>query len=94
MKRHYVLKNKRRFFTFLVLIISLLSTPFFANTAYGYKEPTFKTITVKSGDTLWDIAKSYYKDGDVREYIYEIKKVNKLASSNINVGDRLVLPFK
>ena len=60
----------------------------------GFKEPTFKKITVKNGDTLWGIAQKHYVDGDIREYIHEIKTVNKLSSSDIFIGDRLILPVK
>lgn len=92
MKRRYVLKNKVRFITIVFTVLILVSTFIFATSAYGYKEPGFKIIKVKTGDTLWDIANKYGKNGDIRKYIYEIKKVNKLASSKIFAGDELMIP--
>lgn len=48
---------------------------------------------VSSGDTLWSIAKEYKKDDvSTAEFVYKIKKTNKLVSSDINVGDLLIIP--
>lgn len=93
MKKKYVLKNKRRFYTFLSILFVITLMPLFASKAYGFKEPAVKTIYIKSGDTLWDIASKNNKHGDIREYIYAIKKINNLQSSDIKVGDKLLLPI-
>ena len=70
MKTKYVLRNKRKFFTAIaILIITIVSI--FCTSVYGYKEPTMSTITVNKGDTLWSIAERYCKSGDIREFIYE-----------------------
>lgn len=95
MKKRYVLKNKTRFFTFLstMIILSVIIT--LNGNVYGYKEPTFKTVMVKGGDTLWNIAKCNYNDqGDIRKNIYEIKKINHLDSSEIFEGTQLLIPVK
>lgn len=61
---------------------------------------TYKTITVNSGDTLWSIAQSeqlendYYKDLDIREIVYNIKEVNNLKTSNLNIQQNLKIPTK
>lgn len=70
------------------MAISIL-TVFSFTKAYGYKERKIETITVRSGDTLWDIARKYNKQGDIREYIYELKKLNNLSDSDIMTGDEL-----
>lgn len=50
------------------------------------------TITISPGDTLWCIAEKYKPSWyDTREYIYEIKQTNNLATSDLNVGDRLII---
>ena len=36
--------------------------------------------------------KSYYKDKEIREIINDIKKVNKLKSSNLSVGQEIKIP--
>jgi LysM repeat protein len=93
MKKKYVLKNKRRFITFLSIASIITFTVLFATNAYGAKVQNFKTITVTQGDTLWDIASQYVGQGqDIREYIYELKTVNKMPTSEIYAGTRLKIP--
>jgi hypothetical protein len=92
MKKRYVLKNKRRFYTITITILVMAFTCIFASTAYSFKEKDYKTITVKKGDTLWSIAAKHSNGEDIRKYIYEIKKVNSLHESLIYEGDRLVIP--
>jgi nucleoid-associated protein YgaU len=49
--------------------------------------------TVRSGDTLWEIAASYSPPGrDVRDLIVDIKAANELDSSAIVPGQVLVIP--
>ncbi len=92
MNKRYVLKNRRRFFT-IVLVVTLLTACVFAGTAaYGYDEPSSTTVTVKAGDTLWNIAKECYSSGDVRKHIYDIQLANNLTSCNIHPGDELLIP--
>ncbi len=50
-------------------------------------------VTVKKGDTLWEIAKEYKEEGeDIRAFIYEIKKENNLQSVNIQPGETILIP--
>jgi len=49
--------------------------------------------TVRSGDTLWDIAADHTGSGDdVRDLIVDIKAVNRLGSSAITPGQVLRIP--
>jgi putative lysozyme len=50
-----------------------------------------KTYTVKKGDTLWDIAAKYLKNGS--RYV-EIMSLSKITSTTIHVGQVLTLPEK
>ncbi|MCX8130668.1 MAG: LysM peptidoglycan-binding domain-containing protein [Clostridia bacterium] len=92
MKKKYVLKNKTRFTTVIMIMIITITTTFLATTVYGYKESSYKTIIVRQGDTLWDIANKNNKESDIRKYIYEIKKVNNLNDGNIISGQELKIP--
>ncbi len=48
---------------------------------------------VSSGDTLWSIAKEYKAENvSTSEFVYKIKKTNNMTSSDINVGDLLIIP--
>ena len=81
----------------ILLIIIFAVIAFFYNKSYAYREHRYKIIQVSSGDTLWTIAKferennEYYKNKDIREIVYEIKKLNNLNSSNLSVGQELKL---
>ena len=92
MKKRYVLKNKKRFYTFLTIIILLICSLVFSGTVYGYKNREYRVIQVKHGDTLWEIAQNFSNDSDIRKYIYDIKVLNKLSGSEIYAGTELILP--
>jgi LysM repeat protein len=53
---------------------------------------------VSNGDTLWEIAKlekntnEYYKNKDIREIVFDIKKVNNLQTSDIYEHQKLLIP--
>lgn len=93
MKRRLVLKNKKRFALFLALIVFSFFTFIFANSTYGYKYTPYKTVVVRAGDTLWDIARIHGSNKEVRRFIYEVKKINKLKDNTIYVGTLLKLPI-
>lgn len=55
----------------------------------------YKSITIQSGDTLWDIAKTY-KSGDYKNtqaYVDEIMQINHLPSDRIVSGQKLVIAY-
>jgi LysM repeat protein len=57
----------------------------------GTPEPT-RIIQVGSGDTLWGIASELADGGDIRSMIEEIKQLNALDASDLQSGQRLVVP--
>ncbi|SFL84182.1 LysM domain-containing protein [Paenibacillus sp. 1_12] len=55
--------------------------------------PIEYSVEIVKGDTLWSIATMHVHNGqDVREYIYNLKKLNGLKSSILQEGQRLRLP--
>lgn len=51
-------------------------------------------VVVHSGDSLWSIASEYKSaQTDTRDYIAEIRSENQLATSEIQAGDVLVIPY-
>ena len=50
------------------------------------------TVTVGTGDTLWEIASEASGDEDVRAMIARIQELNDLDSSVIIAGQRLQVP--
>ena len=75
--------NKKKFVRMIILIVGIISILFicFSNISFSKGEIKTKSIYVSSGDTLWTIAteeqenNSYYEDKDIRDIIYEIKKI-------------------
>jgi len=54
--------------------------------------PALKTYTVKSGDTLWNIAKKYLGNGNRYTEIYNLNKAKISNPNMIYVGQVLTLP--
>ena len=55
----------------------------------------YTNIEIKSGDTLWDIAKQYNTEPNVsiHEYIYELKQINGLKSDKIIESNYLTVVY-
>lgn len=93
-KRKFFLKNKRRFSGFIVMFILL--TVFMGMVVSAGASPPisneYETIKVTKGDTLWEIALNHCPKKDIREYIYDIKKLNNLNDGYIYTGQIIILP--
>ncbi len=50
-----------------------------------------ETVVVRSGDTLWGIARQIAPDRDVRTVVAEIRRINQLPSAHVEPGQRLRL---
>jgi LysM repeat protein len=74
--------------TFVVALLLLLASSVMA----AGPEPATADYTVRSGDTLWNIASEVVADGDVRDTVAQIRHMNDLDSSVIHAGQVLVLP--
>ena len=95
MKKRYVLKNKRRFMITMAVAISIIFSSLILVThrPVGYTEISFNKIVVTSGDTLWDIASDFYgSNSDIRKKVTMIKKANDLRTSELSVGQVLLIP--
>jgi len=92
--------NKRKFRRMVVLIFSIITFVILISTnkSYSKGEIKEKVLYISDGDTLWNIAlnekesNAYYEQKDVRDIVYEIKKMNNIDnSSTLMVGQRLVI---
>lgn len=101
--RHPVARNRSRKVTRLVVLSILLAAFFFFGMlvqayAFGSADAEHaasveRTTVVTPGDTLWAIAAEFAPSGtDVRLYVHKLQKRNHLSSSQLQVGQVLVLP--
>lgn len=95
MKKKYVLKNKRRFIIIIAVAISIVSSTLLITTkkTEGYAEKSYNEIIVIHGDTLWDIVcDNYGNEIDIRRMVSSVKKTNGLSTSELYVGQVILLP--
>ena len=91
--RKSLIKKRLLSLSYLILIISILFViSVFAKQNKSKPPITYTHVVIQRGDTLWDYAKKYYPDKDTRNAVWEIKKLNKLPSSNIYEGQVLKVP--
>ena len=94
--------NKKKFVRMVILMIGVIafSLVSFCNISFSKGEVKTKTIYVSSGDTLWTIASEeqennlYYEDKDIRDIVYQIKKINNIENSaNLIEGQKLIIEY-
>ena len=79
----------------LFVLVAMLFTMVVAmNIGASASEETQEYIAhiVEPNDTLWELAEQYGADGDIRETIYHIKRLNQLEGSDLIVGTRILIP--
>ncbi|MDO5751194.1 MAG: LysM peptidoglycan-binding domain-containing protein [Rothia sp. (in: high G+C Gram-positive bacteria)] len=56
-------------------------------------EATTRVITVRAGQSLWDIARDVDSQRDTREVVHQIERMNNVSASNLRAGQRLEVPI-
>lgn len=84
--------NLPRFIISMIIIVCILSfiTSMLTTKVFSATPIQYENIVVSEGDTLWSIANNI--GGNVNKNIYEIKRINRLESSIIYVGQELKIP--
>lgn len=92
--------NKKKFIRSLIIVIALIVlTLLRINNTYSKTEISYKEDYILKGDTLWSIAESeintnqYYKNKDIRDVMFEIKKINNLPDGNLTIGQKILIPY-
>ena len=105
MNRKKVIRRKIKVFFILPILLVVLAGTIYCggvlSNAHGNlaEEPVgfkyYKSIEIKQGDTLWEIANKYMTDeyNSPQEYIDEIKELNGLTSNNIQESKHLLIAF-
>lgn len=91
--------NFRKFIRSILILISIILTlMILSKSVFSHQEIKYKTIYVSEGDSIWSIAKSetkenkYFENKSTKEVVYNIQNTNKLSSSKIYVGQKLLIP--
>lgn len=93
------IKNKKKFILSNLILFSILLLLFSVSKISLSKTIVqYTDIYIEEGDTLWQIAKlqqknnDYYKYKEIREIIDNLKEVNHLKNSSLNVGQKISIP--
>ena len=78
----------------LALVASVASAVLFTTASRASDDPATPppTITVRSGDTLWDIATEVRPGRDARGAVAELRRLNHLDGYDLQPGQILILP--
>nr|DAZ10834.1 MAG TPA: LysM domain [Caudoviricetes sp.] len=82
------IKNKFKFIRSTTILILIILGIFCISISQNKKE--YIDYTVERGETLWSIAADH-TDGDIRDYIYTIKNINGMTTSNLQEGQTIKL---
>lgn len=83
-------KNYIYLITFIVLF-SLFTTPYINNHLNPSSVVSQITYKVEQGDTLWNIGNTLGFN-NISKFVFDVKKVNKLAESEIFVDQIIIIP--
>lgn len=95
------IKNIKKFIRGVIIILGIiiLLSLIFVKSTLSYTTKEYKTIFIKSGDTLWSIAldmqenNSYYEGKDIRYIIGDLKGINNLKNSTLYPNQKLQIPM-
>ena len=84
--------------TLFVLSLSVVLVAGFAsrsgaNQVDSDSAPTFTTVVVAPGETLWSVAAAY-ATGDVQAMVSQIREANNLKGLDLQAGQKLRVPLK
>lgn len=93
--------NFKKFLRSIIIILLAIFalSIVFAKSSLSHREKEYITISVINGDTLWNIAENlqnnneYYSNKDIRYIISDIKNINNLTTSNLYIGQELIIPI-
>ena len=87
--------NKRKFIKSIFTLIFITIIAFMCLSSITNKDEVISSqiqYTVSKCERLWDIAEQYKRpDQDIREYIYEIRKLNNMENSTIYEGQEIII---
>lgn len=99
MNKYRIVNGKRLIMSCVLFLIFVIAISIvISKESLSCTEIEYKDVEVISGDTLWSIAQEeqlyndYYDNKDIRYIISDLKQVNNLKNSNLDVGQKIVIP--
>ena len=77
--------------TMAVLVVALGSSTTATGDA-GDPAPT-QTVTIEPGDTLWKLATDANPNGDLRQTVDDIMRLNSLPTAHLPMGSEIAVPI-
>lgn len=81
------IKNKFKFIRSTIILMLIILGIFCMSISKEKIE--YVDYTVGKSETLWSIAADHTTDGDIRDYIYTIKNINGMTTSNLQEGQTI-----
>ncbi|MBM7644475.1 LysM repeat protein [Scopulibacillus daqui] len=83
-------------FVIIFIILLMCASVAVASELKPINKKEYKVVTVKKGDTLWSIARTYDKEisMDDDRFMSWVERVNQINRNNIEIGQKLILPIK
>ncbi|MDD2476646.1 MAG: LysM peptidoglycan-binding domain-containing protein [Dysgonamonadaceae bacterium] len=95
--RKYRIKSHLRFSAFLTIlfiaVVIIVGITTGMDQVKSLSKPTYENILIQSGDTLWDLAKTYGPENqDIRKTVYSICETNNITPQDIQPGQSIRIP--
>ncbi|MBD3107372.1 LysM peptidoglycan-binding domain-containing protein [Bacillus sp. AGMB 02131] len=88
--KQFIMRNS---FSFALITVILLFAFIFVYKFSAGNSENYIEVTIKHGDTLWELAEEYnYDRMDISSFIVQVKQLNELNDSNIKAGDVILIP--
>ena len=88
-------KARRQRRTLLIMVMAMIMAFGLGVFAVADDGIDFVTVTVSSGDTLWNLCAPYKPERmDLRDFIEKVKYENNMDSSEIFMGQELMIPVR
>ncbi|MBQ4516570.1 MAG: LysM peptidoglycan-binding domain-containing protein [Clostridia bacterium] len=88
-------KARRQRRTLLIMVMAMIMAFGLGVFAVADDGIDFVTVTVSSGDTLWNLCAPYKPERmDLRDFIEKVKYENNMESSEIFMGQELMIPVR
>ncbi len=88
-------KARRQRRTLLIMVMAMIIAFSLGVFAVADDGIDFVTVTVSSGDTLWNLCAPYKPERmDLRDFIEKVKYENNMESSEIFMGQELMIPVR